>query len=1196
MFMKSHRQLAVFILASQIGAFSLAEETTLVPIMDASVSEASPTNNYATSDLVVGRLSGSAWESYLRFDLSEIPVNAEITAAEIRFEGSDLSSGGTIDLSVPLATWIEGMITWQNRPSSSSLGLEVLTVDAPNTVHLDLEGNGLSYLQNVVRNAVPDRGLKLSLDGADADDALVIESRTSTDGPRLLVTYTLGEALPDFAAGLGDEQEQFRAKLFQAPEAAVADFELVWSTKPGLRYQLWDSTDLEQWNLVDGYPTEAEALSDLYEIQAGPVSKFYRVEVLDEQGPEIGDHFPADGTFGIRRFYPSRSEIGLQLSDASGIDPDSVNLNLGARGTFTLTSPELTLQNGVLSFETGADTALGTFGETVTATLNVADTLGQPTVYTWSFEMEEEVVLVDNLVIFGSVEAQRSGQRVPYTPTRALAGNPGPIRADDDGWEIKEVTADSVTIAYEASAPAFTVGQYLSNRTPRSVDEIFYRKVISLNDDGAQKELTIFTEDVPAWEIMEGGTVSLNGDELAYEMDEVGNIIAARALKTFETSGEFQVDPVEINWSGKELAGFYTKPDNTTGMEMAGFHPNENTGVIDFGLEGEAPGGAAWEGKLKLKQGRLTATPTISLAVKMSWLKGLEKFYAESELRVDAVVEPEFEFFSAELAGASVKKTLWRHDFIIPIGGPLPIWVTVTPRINGRASFSAGLSGSISVGAQGGFTNTTILDYEKEREPRLEYDSKFGNPSFELLDPEIRLTGQIGASATLEPEVEVKLLSMVGFYVNVDPTVYADVSAELSTGTLLSAEASVGIRTNLNVGMSITAVDDSLLPAYQRELFDYGWSWNFPEALPEAPLAILIQPQSTTVTSGETLRLTVATNHTSGVNYKWRKDGRRLLDFGPELVRHGVGNEAAGDYQVIVSYAGDEVESDVATVSLGGGGPAPSGFVFIPSGSFQMGDGFGDGNDYESPVHSVYVSAFYMGEYEVTKALWDDVRAWGLNNGYTDLPVGGGKGANHPVHTVTWYAIVKWCNARSQKEGLQPCYTVDGATYKVGNSAPECNWNASGYRLPSEAEWEKAARGGFSGKRFPWGDTITHSQANYRSLNIYSYDVSPTREYHPTYNAGAHPYTSPVGSFAANSYGLYDMAGNAYEWCWDWFSSDYYETSLGTDPHGPESGSDRSFRSGGWAGHARSARCGYRNRFGPGAAYNYLGFRLARGQ
>lgn len=129
---------------------------------------------------------------------------------------------------------------------------------------------------------------------------------------------------------------------------------------------------------------------------------------------------------------------------------------------------------------------------------------------------------------------------------------------------------------------------------------------------------------------------------------------------------------------------------------------------------------------------------------------------------------------------------------------------------------------------------------------------------------------------------------------------------------------------------------------------------------------------------------------------------------------------------------------------------------------------------------TVSVSAFFIGKTEVTKALWDEVRTWGLANDYLDLTRGEAKANNHPINTVSWRDIGKWCTARSQKDGLTPCYTVNGAIMKTGNSTTTANWTANGYRMPTEAEWEKAARGGVSGKRFPSGmDTISHSQANY---------------------------------------------------------------------------------------------------------------------
>ena len=278
----------------------------------------------------------------------------------------------------------------------------------------------------------------------------------------------------------------------------------------------------------------------------------------------------------------------------------------------------------------------------------------------------------------------------------------------------------------------------------------------------------------------------------------------------------------------------------------------------------------------------------------------------------------------------------------------------------------------------------------------------------------------------------------------------------------------------------------------------------------------------------------------------------------------------------------------------------PNCMAFIPGGGFAMGNcmNTNEGNDAELPLHTVTVSAFYMDCYEVTKALWDEIIAWNDGNGYVYDSAGSGKDSTHPVQFVNWYDCVKWCNARSEKEGLTPCYYTDpGLTqvYKTNWANPYVKWDANGYRLPTEAEWEKAARGGLSWKRFPWSQTnITHNLANYVSSVDYAYDTSPTRGYHPAYATGGYPYTSPVGSLLPNGYGLYDMAGNVWEWCWDWDEITYYSASPTTDPHGPGAGFGRVVRGGAWSYHAYHARCSYRYFHDSWDQFSFTGFRCVK--
>ena len=273
----------------------------------------------------------------------------------------------------------------------------------------------------------------------------------------------------------------------------------------------------------------------------------------------------------------------------------------------------------------------------------------------------------------------------------------------------------------------------------------------------------------------------------------------------------------------------------------------------------------------------------------------------------------------------------------------------------------------------------------------------------------------------------------------------------------------------------------------------------------------------------------------------------------------------------------------------------PVDMALIPSGSFAMGNiGGSDTYNWYAPQHSVSVSAFSIDKNLVTIELWQQVYTWAATHGYDIEDTGYSFGAKNPVNTVSWYSAVKWCNARSEMELLNPVYFTDASQTTVYRSGiinldnTFVAWNNNGYRLPTEAEWEKAARGGISGLRYPWGDSISQKDARYSSAWVLpDHDLGP--------NNTIQVSTTKVGSFNYNGYGLFDMIGNVDEWCWDYYSTTYYSSSPSSDPKGPSPSRYHVSRGGSWGNYSAEMSSAQRN-FGPATGKNpYLGFRTVRG-
>ncbi len=256
--------------------------------------------------------------------------------------------------------------------------------------------------------------------------------------------------------------------------------------------------------------------------------------------------------------------------------------------------------------------------------------------------------------------------------------------------------------------------------------------------------------------------------------------------------------------------------------------------------------------------------------------------------------------------------------------------------------------------------------------------------------------------------------------------------------------------------------------------------------------------------------------------------------------------------------------------------------ALIPAGTFCMGSPESEVERYDDETqHKVTISKdFWMSQYEVTQAEWEAVI--GNNPSYS-------QGANLPVEQVSWYDAIEYCNKLSEKEGLTPAYRIDKGRNDPNNENKHdvvrwlVTWDreANGYRLPTEAEWEYACRAGTT-TPFSTGNNLTTNQANYNGN--YPYNENAEGEYQER--------TTAAGSFPPNAWGIYDMHGNVWEWCWDWYD-DYSENNQ-IDPSGAASGTGRVLRSGCWGSGGRGVRSANRGSLTPDHWYDVYGFRLVR--
>jgi len=254
--------------------------------------------------------------------------------------------------------------------------------------------------------------------------------------------------------------------------------------------------------------------------------------------------------------------------------------------------------------------------------------------------------------------------------------------------------------------------------------------------------------------------------------------------------------------------------------------------------------------------------------------------------------------------------------------------------------------------------------------------------------------------------------------------------------------------------------------------------------------------------------------------------------------------------------------------------------VMIPAGWFLM--GCESGQDNEKPVHRVWINEFLFAPCQVTNA---EYALFVKTTGSAPPPFWSDMHLNQPdqpVVGVSWHEAIRYCEWLNAHVGTAALGCPAGPSPATLCSEGKCGCNANAnsgtrFRLPTEAEWERAARAGREGALFPWGDMPPQSLPDYAARCAAHWEAGP----------------EPVGRGEANGYGLYNMCDNVHEWCSDWYSPDYYAVSPELNPQGPETGERRASRGGSWRHHVKMSRCAARSSIPPEFQYADYGFRVA---
>jgi len=428
------------------------------------------------------------------------------------------------------------------------------------------------------------------------------------------------------------------------------------------------------------------------------------------------------------------------------------------------------------------------------------------------------------------------------------------------------------------------------------------------------------------------------------------------------------------------------------------------------------------------------------------------------------------------------------------------------------------------------------------------------------------------------------------------------ISSEFDSYSRINAEFSSTSAGSLFAGMNVPIGCGPILginigyyypEKIRSEKLLFTWGMN------DAPTAVIISPEdNTTFSEAETIEFACQCNDPedgglTGDNLSWHSDRDGHIGNGVSISRSHL---SINSHIITLKATDSNGIADSARINIkiiAGPDPYEYNMVTVPATSgYPM--GWEGVEENEQPIHTVVLPEFQIGRYEVTYALWSDVKNWAETNGYI-FANGGRQGSDenisnrlHPVTYISWKDCIVWCNAFSEKEGLRPFYYKDcfqkvepyrDSTEDMHISNVCVLWSAKGFRLPTEAEWEYAAR---------YVNGLNVSSGAEHS----GYPLSENIEDCAWYNQNAGNQTHPVGQLQSNILGIYDMSGNVWEWVWDRYAG--FPDSIQVNPRGPETGDYRILRGGSWYYNSWDCRTANRMRYFPSDWLISNGFRICR--